>query len=126
MNSIASPANFDGQTPKIDPNYAAMLLIDHQSGLFQTVGDMPMLRLRAHAIELAKMASLAKTPVKRLGQSGLCCRGQSHRKKNSSSPGRLQASAWPFHPSLLCKTVIRFSQWSMPPEHIQRWHMKYR
>jgi Amidases related to nicotinamidase len=40
-----------------------MLLIDHQSGLFQTIGDMPMPVLRNHAAALAKMASLAKLPV---------------------------------------------------------------
>ncbi|TGB52790.1 amidohydrolase, partial [Salmonella enterica subsp. enterica serovar Enteritidis] len=40
-----------------------MLLIDHQSGLFQTVGDMPMPELRARAAALAKMATLAKMPV---------------------------------------------------------------
>ncbi len=46
----------------IDVNDTAMLLIDHQSGLFQTVGDMPMPELRARAA-LAKMASLAGIPV---------------------------------------------------------------
>ena len=40
-----------------------MLLIDHQSGLFQTVGDMPMTELRARAGALAKIATLAKMPV---------------------------------------------------------------
>lgn len=63
MSTIASPANFDGQRPVIDPNDAAMLLIDHQSGLFQTIGDMPMPALRSHAAALAKMASLCKMPV---------------------------------------------------------------
>ncbi|SHG13997.1 Nicotinamidase-related amidase [Microbulbifer donghaiensis] len=56
-------ANFDGARPVIDPDDAAMLLIDHQSGLFQTVQDMPMTTLRAHAAVLAKIASLAKIPV---------------------------------------------------------------
>ncbi|MCY1301591.1 putative hydrolase YcaC [compost metagenome] len=42
---------------------AAMLLIDHQSGLFQTVKDMPMPELRANAVTLAKVASLAQMPV---------------------------------------------------------------
>lgn len=60
---MSSPANFNGQRPVIDPNNAVMLLIDHQSGLFQTVGDMPMPELRARAAVLAKMASLAKMPV---------------------------------------------------------------
>ena len=56
-------ANFNGQRPVIDPNDSCMLLIDHQSGLFQTVGDMPFTVLRNHAIALAKMATLAKIPV---------------------------------------------------------------
>jgi nicotinamidase-related amidase len=56
-------ANFDGKKPVIDPDDAVMLLIDHQSGLFQTVGDMPMPELRAHAAALARMASLCKIPV---------------------------------------------------------------
>ncbi|HYW44684.1 MAG TPA: hypothetical protein VE959_17615 [Bryobacteraceae bacterium] len=40
-----------------------MLLIDHQSGLFQTVGDMDMTVLRTHVIALAKIATLSKIPV---------------------------------------------------------------
>lgn len=56
-------ANFDGKRPVIDPDDAVMLLIDHQSGLFQTVNDMPMPTLRNHAAALARMASLAKLPV---------------------------------------------------------------
>lgn len=56
-------ANFNGARPVIDPDDAVMLLIDHQSGLFQTVHDMPMSTLRAHAAALAKMATLAKMPV---------------------------------------------------------------
>ena len=60
---MTNPANFNGQRPVIDPNDAVMLLIDHQSGLFQTVGDMPMPVLRNHAAALAKMATLANIPV---------------------------------------------------------------
>jgi nicotinamidase-related amidase len=56
-------ANFNGARPVIDPNDAVMLLIDHQSGLFQTVQDMPMTTLRQHAVALARMATLAKLPV---------------------------------------------------------------
>ncbi|MBX9588573.1 MAG: hydrolase [Hyphomonadaceae bacterium] len=63
MANIALPANFNGKTPKIDPDNAAMLLIDHQSGLFQTVADMPMPVLRRHAAALARMATLCKMPV---------------------------------------------------------------
>lgn len=44
---MSSPANFNGLRPVIDVNDSVMLLIDHQSGLFQTVGDMPMPELRA-------------------------------------------------------------------------------
>ena len=54
---MSTPANFNGARPVIDVNDTAMLLIDHQSGLFQTVGDMPMPELRARAAALAKMAS---------------------------------------------------------------------
>jgi nicotinamidase-related amidase len=58
-----APANFGDKKPVIDPNDAVMLLIDHQSGLFQTIGDMPMPVLRNHAAALAKMATLSKLPV---------------------------------------------------------------
>ncbi|ENS4376239.1 isochorismatase family protein [Salmonella enterica] len=60
---MSSPANFNGLRPVIDVNDSVMLLIDHQSGLFQTVGDMPLPELRARAAALAKMAMLAKMPV---------------------------------------------------------------
>ena len=60
---MSSPANFNGQRPVIDANDAVMLLIDHQSGLFQTVGDMPMTELRARAGALASIATLSKLPV---------------------------------------------------------------
>ncbi|MFH7807372.1 hydrolase [Acinetobacter sp. BSP-153] len=60
---MSTPANFNGQRPVIDPTDSAMLLIDHQSGLFQTVGDMPMPELRQRAAALAKIASLANIPV---------------------------------------------------------------
>ncbi|WP_262226751.1 hypothetical protein [Stenotrophomonas maltophilia] len=60
---MSTPANFNGARPVIDPDNAAMLLIDHQSGLFQTIGDMPFTSVRAHATALAKMATLARMPV---------------------------------------------------------------
>ncbi|CAN7707819.1 isochorismatase family protein [Variovorax paradoxus] len=56
-------ANFNGAKPVIDPDDAVMLLIDHQSGLFQTVKDMPMTELRSNVTTLAKVAALAKIPV---------------------------------------------------------------
>lgn len=60
---MTTPANFNGQRPVIDPDDSVMLLIDHQSGLFQTVADMPMTELRARAAALAKIASLSNIPV---------------------------------------------------------------
>ena len=63
MSTPNTTANFNGARPVIDPDDAVMLLIDHQSGLFQTVADMPMTTLRRHAAALAKMATLAKLPV---------------------------------------------------------------
>jgi nicotinamidase-related amidase len=63
MGASTNIANFDGRKPMIDVDDAAMLLIDHQSGLFQTIGDMPMPELRARAAALAKMATLCQIPV---------------------------------------------------------------
>ena len=57
------PANFEGRVPRIDPDDAVMLLIDHQSGLINTVRDLDLRQLRANAITLAKVATLAKMPV---------------------------------------------------------------
>ena len=47
----------------IDPNDAVMLLIDHQSGLFQLVCDMEQYELRQNVVALAKVAHLAKIPT---------------------------------------------------------------
>jgi hypothetical protein len=46
----------------IDPGDAVMLLIDHQSGLFQLVADMDMSTLRNNVSALAKVAHLGKIP----------------------------------------------------------------
>ncbi len=48
-NTMSKSANFNGFAPGGDVSDSVMLLIDHQSGLFQTVGDMPMPELRARA-----------------------------------------------------------------------------
>ncbi|WP_408097723.1 hydrolase [Peredibacter sp. HCB2-198] len=63
MGFPSSIANFNGERPVINPDDSVMLLIDHQSGLFQTIGDMPMTTLRSNAGALAKMATLSKIPV---------------------------------------------------------------
>ena len=47
----------------IDPDDAVMLLIDHQSGLFQLVRDIELPVLRSNVIALAKVARLAKIPT---------------------------------------------------------------
>jgi nicotinamidase-related amidase len=47
----------------IDPKDAVMLLIDHQSGLFQLVRDIDQPALRNYVIALAKAARLAKIPT---------------------------------------------------------------
>src|SRR6187431_1789953 len=47
----------------IDPKDAVLLLIDHQSGLFQLVKDMDMTTLRNNVIALAKAARLTKVPT---------------------------------------------------------------
>lgn len=47
----------------IDPEDVVMLLIDHQSGLFNTVKDLPVPDLRNYAIALAKTATLLGIPV---------------------------------------------------------------
>ncbi|NEN75156.1 hydrolase [Pelistega sp. NLN82] len=60
---MSQPANFNGKAPKINPEDAVMLLIDHQSGLFNTVRDLNVRELRANAVTLAKIATLAKMPV---------------------------------------------------------------
>ena len=39
-----------------------MLLLDHQSGLFQVVKDIPVAELRANTTMLAKLANLFKIP----------------------------------------------------------------
>lgn len=55
--------NFGNDAPVIDVNDAVMLLIDHQSGLFQCINDMDFTKVRNHAIALAKAATLANIPV---------------------------------------------------------------
>lgn len=46
-----------------DPTDTAMLLLDHQAGLFQTVKDISVAELRANTTMLAKLAALVKMPL---------------------------------------------------------------
>jgi nicotinamidase-related amidase len=47
----------------LDPSDAVLLLLDHQTGLFQTVKDIAVDDLRANTVVLAKVAELAKAPI---------------------------------------------------------------
>jgi nicotinamidase-related amidase len=47
----------------LDPNDTVLLLLDHQTGLFQTVKDVPVAELRANTVALAKVAELGKIPI---------------------------------------------------------------
>jgi nicotinamidase-related amidase len=47
----------------LDPNDTAVILLDHQTGLFQTVKDVPIRDLRANTVALARIAVLAKMPI---------------------------------------------------------------
>ncbi len=47
----------------IDPEDAVVLLLDHQTGLFQTVQDIGVVELRNNTLTLAKVAEQAKVPV---------------------------------------------------------------
>jgi nicotinamidase-related amidase len=47
----------------IDADDAVLLMLDHQTGLFQTVKDIPIQELRTNAIALVRAAALVKAPV---------------------------------------------------------------
>jgi nicotinamidase-related amidase len=47
----------------INPADTVLLLLDHQTGLFQTVKDISVAELRANTTALAKLATLLKLPV---------------------------------------------------------------
>jgi nicotinamidase-related amidase len=47
----------------LDPADTVVLLLDHQTGLFQTVKDVPVAELRNNTVVLAKAALLAKAPI---------------------------------------------------------------
>jgi nicotinamidase-related amidase len=47
----------------LDPDDTVVLLLDHQTGLFQTVKDVPVAELRSNAMALANIARLGKAPI---------------------------------------------------------------
>ena len=52
-----------GGAALLDPSDTVILLLDHQTGLFQTVKDISVAELRANVIMIAKLATLLKIPV---------------------------------------------------------------
>jgi nicotinamidase-related amidase len=52
-----------GGAALVDASDVAILLLDHQAGLFQTVKDIGIAELRANTVMLAKLATLLKIPV---------------------------------------------------------------
>jgi nicotinamidase-related amidase len=52
-----------GGAALIDPADALILLLDHQSGLFQTVKDIPVADLRRNVEMVARLATLLGVPV---------------------------------------------------------------
>lgn len=47
----------------LDPSDTVLLLLDHQTGLFQTVKDVPIETLRRNTVMLARMATMFGIPV---------------------------------------------------------------
>jgi nicotinamidase-related amidase len=47
----------------LDPSDTVVLLLDHQTGLFQTVKDVPVAELRNNTMALANIAKLGKVPI---------------------------------------------------------------
>jgi nicotinamidase-related amidase len=47
----------------LDPSDTALLLLDHQTGLFQTVKDISITELRTNTVMLAKLATMFNIPV---------------------------------------------------------------
>jgi nicotinamidase-related amidase len=52
-----------GGAALLDASDTVILLLDHQTGLFQTVKDISVSELRSNTIMLAKLATLLKIPV---------------------------------------------------------------
>jgi nicotinamidase-related amidase len=47
----------------LDPTDTVVLLLDHQTGLFQTVKDVPIAELRNNTVGLARIAKLGGAPI---------------------------------------------------------------
>lgn len=64
-NEIHDGVNHEpsGGKALLDPTDTAILLLDHQAGLFQTVKDISVAQLRTNTTMLAKLAALMKLPL---------------------------------------------------------------
>ena len=62
-HSKSSVLTSGGGVALIDPRDTVILLLDHQSGLFQTVKDIPVADLRRNVAMIAKLATLLDIPV---------------------------------------------------------------
>lgn len=60
---IFRPAPAAAEEVLIDPSDAVILLLDHQTGLFQTVKDIDIRELRTNTTTLAKLATMTDVPV---------------------------------------------------------------
>ncbi|HEY9404636.1 MAG TPA: hydrolase [Pyrinomonadaceae bacterium] len=63
QQASATPQQADLKPKLLDPSDAVVLLLDHQTGLFQTVKDIPVRELRANAVMLAKAARHGNIPI---------------------------------------------------------------
>jgi nicotinamidase-related amidase len=63
QQQMPGSAKADAGAVLIDPSDTVILLLDHQSGLFQTVKDISVAELRTNTVILAKVAKLMKIPV---------------------------------------------------------------
>lgn len=60
---VSSVLSTGGGQALLDTSDSVILLMDHQSGLFQTVKDISLAELRANTTMLAKLGALLKIPV---------------------------------------------------------------
>jgi nicotinamidase-related amidase len=60
---VAHVLGTGGGQALLDPDDTLLLLLDHQSGLFETVKDIDILQLRANTTALAKLATILKLPI---------------------------------------------------------------
>jgi nicotinamidase-related amidase len=60
---VSSVLPTGGGQALLNPSDTVLLLLDHQTGLFQTVKDVPIAELRANTVMLAKLATLFNIPI---------------------------------------------------------------